>query len=87
MKKSQSTFKKRFRKQTKAGGTSVSSLSSVSSISAAESQSIFSLLAATLGSTPVSVAFAYWDLRVFVFFTSTYTIDTIGENKIFLGNW
>jgi aminopeptidase C len=86
MRKSQSTFKKRFRKQTTAAGTSVSSLSSVFSISAAESQSIFSLLAATLGSTPVSVAFAYRDLRAFVFFTSTYTINTIGGNKIFLGN-
>lgn len=63
------------RKQTTAGGTSVSSLTSGSSISAAESQSILSLLAASRGSTPVSVAFAYRDLLAFFFGASTYTTN------------
>lgn len=67
-------MRERERAQTTAGGTSVSSLaSSVSSKSAAESQSMFSLLAATSGLIPVSVAFAYSDLLGFVFFgASTY---------------
>ena len=60
------------RKQTRAEGTSDSSLTSGSSISAAVSQSILSLLAASLGSTPVSVAFAYKDFRLFFFGASTY---------------
>lgn len=58
---------------TTAGGTSTSSLSSSSSISAAASQSILSLLAASFGSIPVSVAFAYKDLPRFLDFgASTY---------------
>lgn len=71
MRKPLLTFQEKIKEQTSAGGTSVSSLASESSISAAESQSTFSLLAASLGSIPVSVAFAYRDLPGFFFGAST----------------
>lgn len=85
MRKLLSNFQDRVKEQTRAVGTSESSLTSEASISAAESQ--FSLLAASLGSIPVSVAFAYRDLPGFFFVASTYTINTVRGNKIFQGNW
>lgn len=69
------TGERKLEKRTTAGGTTSSAFSSSSSISAAESQSMLSLFAAALRSTPVSVAFAYKDLLGLVFGASTYTTN------------